>query len=82
MAWPSKSGMDKAIEGTPATSFWLMGMTPLASMEVSARIGHALFEVRNSFELLGIDLPVYIGITRVEIQVELCFPVSVDPNVH
>jgi hypothetical protein len=47
MAWPSKSGMVSASSGIPATSSWLIGIMPAASIGVPAQTGQALIIISN-----------------------------------
>ncbi len=54
MAWPSKSGMPRAIDGIPATSDWETGMIPLASIGTVALVGQRLGSVRRYRSAKGV----------------------------
>lgn len=43
IAWPSKSGIDKAMFGTPATSDCETGIIPLAVIGTLEFMGHRLY---------------------------------------
>ena len=84
VAYPSKSGITRAMSGMPPTSFCDTGMMASALMGVLAFIGHKLPLCQYSSFSCGRQrfLPLNIGIARIEDHVKLVLAVCIDGYIQ